>query len=134
MRIIIIGNNRYECVQLKLSELKKTFFVTRSQLYYMPTDAIVKLHLNDQYGNKYDDEALIFYENIPYPIVANIPRQRFDDNRLARLIDLEKNAVPKWKKGGLLAKVGAAWSALAAGIIPVVIGVFIAVAFIQGMI
>ncbi len=133
MRIIIIGNNRYECIQLKLSELKKTFFATRGQLYYMPTDAIVKLHLNDQYGNKYDDEALIFYENIPYPIVANIPRARFDDNRLAELIDLEKNAVPKWKKAGLLAKVGAAWSALAAGIIPVVIGVFIAVAFIQGL-
>ena len=133
MRIIIIGNNRYECIELKLSELKKTFFVTRAQLYYMPTDAVVKLHLNDQYGNRYDDEALIFYENIPYPIVANIPRERFDDNRLAALIDLEKNAVPKWKKTGLLAKVGAAWSAIAAGIIPVVIGVFIAVAFIQGM-
>lgn len=134
MRIIIIGNNRYECITLKLSELKKTFFATRSQLYYMPTDAIVKLHLNDQYGHKIDDEALIFYENIPWPIVSNIPIERYDDNRLAELIDLEKSAAPKWKKGALLAKAAAAWSAFAAGIIPVTIAAFLAVAFIQGLI
>lgn len=133
MRVIIIGNNRYECTQLKLSELKKTFFATRAQLYYMPTDAIVKLHLNDQYGNKYDDEAVIFYENIPWPIVSNVPVERYDDNRLAELIDLEKSAASKWKKNSLLAKAGAAWSAFAVGAIPITIAVFLAIAFIQGM-
>ena len=69
MQVIISGANRVEiCSVKKKTDFDRRFFLTRGQLYFVPTDALVRMQVIE-YGKKRQSEAVIIYkenEIVPY--------------------------------------------------------------------
>lgn len=69
MQVIISGANRVEiCTVKKKTDFDRRFFMTRGQLYFVPTDALVRMQVYE-YGKRKPSEAVIIYkenEIVPY--------------------------------------------------------------------
>ena len=71
MQVIISGANRVEiCKVKKKSDFDRRFFMTRGQLYFVPTDALVRMQVTE-WGKKRASEAVVIYkenEIVPYDL------------------------------------------------------------------
>ena len=69
MQVIISGSNRMEiCKVTKKHDFDRRFFMTRGQLYFVPTNALVRMRVYE-YGREKPSEAAICYvenETVPY--------------------------------------------------------------------
>ena len=69
MFVIISGANRVEfCDVERKKDFDRWFFLTRGQLYFIPTDGMTKM-LITEYGKRRPSEAAIIYEEntiVPY--------------------------------------------------------------------
>lgn len=69
MQVIISGSNRVEfCKVKKKSDFNRRFFMTRGQLYFVPTNGLVRMRIFE-YGKERDSDAVIAYEEntiVPY--------------------------------------------------------------------
>lgn len=61
MKVIITGVNRVEFCDIKRQDLDKRFFLTRGELYFIPTNGLVRMRKID-YGKERESEEVIVYE------------------------------------------------------------------------
>lgn len=93
MYVIISGANRVEfCNVERKKDFDRWFFMTRGQLYFIPTNGMTKLIITE-YGKKRPSEACIIYsENSIYPydekgIKYNMDHLLEDIDRYKRMTD-----------------------------------------------
>lgn len=62
MFVIISGANRVEfCKVVRKEDFNRRFFMTRGQLYYIPTNGMVRMKVTE-FGKERPSEAVIIYE------------------------------------------------------------------------
>lgn len=68
MKVIISGVNRMEFCEIKKKDLDKRFFMTRGELYFIPTNGMTRMRRYEYGKEKESDEVIIYEENtiVPY--------------------------------------------------------------------
>lgn len=67
MKVIISGVNRMEFCDIKRKDLDKRFFMTRGELYFVPTNGMTRLRRYEYGKEKESDEVIIYEENMITP-------------------------------------------------------------------
>lgn len=99
MQVIISGVNRVEfCSVNKKKDLDRRFFMSRGQLYLVPTDGLVRMRITE-FGKVRPSEAVIMYKEntiVPYETFDKV----YDMDNLLNDIDRYKMMTNySWLKG-----------------------------------
>ena len=80
MMVIISGTNRVEfCTVTRKEDFYKAFFATRGQLYFIPTNGMVRMRITE-YGKERPSEAVMAYEeNTIFPYDCKDIEYRMDN-------------------------------------------------------
>lgn len=88
MKVIIIGSNRAEIIDVKISDLDKHFIQSRGQLYKVWPDALTRMRIVKDGEEFESDEAIIYKENAICPYhPRGVPH---DKDRILAEIDEHK--------------------------------------------
>lgn len=93
MQVIISGTNRMEfCKVVRKEDFSRRFFMTRGQLYFIPTHGMVRMRVYE-FGAERDTDAVIMYrENayVPYDtrgIIYSMDNYIADIDRYKKMSD-----------------------------------------------
>lgn len=68
MQMIISGVNRVEFCKIKRGDLDKRFFLTRGELYFLPTNGMRRMRIYDFGKERESDEVIMYEENAIVPV------------------------------------------------------------------